>query len=353
MVAGSREEFRALLDDFLACRSRAGVARARAEFDPGRIVFLCSGQGSQWPRMGWPLFEMQPVFREAMEECDGLIRKHAGWSAIEAISADAGQSKLQDTEYAQPSLLAIEVALTRLWRSWGIEPAAFIGHSAGEVAAAHLAGVLSLEEAVRLTVHRGRIMQASTGLGKMAVVHSSADRVAKEIETYGGRISIGAINSPRATVISGESELVEAVIAKLGGRGVACRLMPVNYAFHSAQMEPFEHQLVRELGRVDAQPELIPLFSTVLGRRVRGEEMDAAYWGRNIRQPVLFAAALEAAAEMGWHSFLEIGPIPCCSVRPPSARERRAFSFPRFGTTITIQVRCFRRQACSTRMDTG
>ena len=310
LTAATHAEMCGLLDDFLEGRSRSGIAHARMSQRPGAIGFVCSGQGSQWPRMGISLYGQEPVFRAAIDACEEWIHRWAGWSLLERLSTPEAESKLGDTEYAQPAIFAIEVALARLLESWGIQPGCVIGHSAGEVAAAHIAGVLSLEEAARVVVNRGRIMQPSTGHGKMAAVRLAAAAVVKELALLGNKVSIGAINSPQSTVISGDGEAVDALVNLWRERGVSCVTMPVNYAFHSAQMQPFNEELVAALGTVETHPEKFPLISTVLGRKASAAEFNAAYWGRNIRRTVQFAAAMEAACSLGAETFVEIGPHP-------------------------------------------
>ncbi len=310
VTARSREEFCRLFDDFLASRSRAGISAGRATADPPPIAFVFSGQGSQWAGMGAALKGHYPVFDAALRECDALIQRRAGWSVVAELSAEGSDSRLSDTEYAQPALFALEVALARLWESWGITPDLVIGHSAGEVAAAHISGALSLEESVSVVVQRGRIMQAATGLGQMAVVQLPASVVASEIGEHASELAIGAINSPESTVISGAHALIDAQVEAWSRRGIACRMMPVNYAFHSPQMQPFREELVLALGRVDAREGAVRMISTVLGRVINGSELDAAYWGRNIRETVLFADAIQAAASLGVRTFLEVGPHP-------------------------------------------
>ena len=310
LTAANHEDLCRLLDDVIEDRPRRDIARGRAGHRPESIVFVCSGQGSQWARMGASLLRAEPVFRAAIEECEGIIPRYANWSLIEQLSAPEGQSKLAETEYAQPAIFAIEVALARLWESWGIVPAAIIGHSAGEIAAAHIAGVLSLNDALRIVVARGRLMQAATGHGKMATVRLPPSIVAKDLAPYGTRLSIAAINSPESTVISGDSDAVEGLLQGWLGRGIECRLLPVNYAFHSAQMRTYSEELVRVLGSVETHPERIPIISTVVGKVARGQEFDASYWGRNIRRTVLFGAAVQAAMDLELRTFLELGPHP-------------------------------------------
>jgi len=309
LTAGSHQELCGLLDDFLEGRARSGIARGRAAQRGEGVVFVCSGQGSQWAGMGMSLLRAEPVFRAAIEECERLIQGRAGWSLVEQLAA-VETSKLSDTEFAQPAIFAIEVALARLWQSWGVVPAGIIGHSAGEVAAAHIAGVLSLEEAVRIVALRGRLMQGATGQGKMAAVHLPASRVAKDLAPYGARVSIAAINSPESTVIAGDPDSVDELVRGWLGRGIGCRLLPVNYAFHSSQMRPYSEELARALGSVETRAAKIPVVSTVFGRITRAEEFDAAYWGRNILRTVLFSDAVLAATDLQLRTFVEIGPHP-------------------------------------------
>jgi acyl transferase domain-containing protein/NADPH:quinone reductase-like Zn-dependent oxidoreductase len=312
VVAGTREEFSERLAEFLnGTASAAQVAKGRASQEGEGVVFVFSGQGSQWPRMGSALFEQEPVFRAAIEECHERMKEFADWRLIDELLAPAETSKLSHTEYAQPAIFAVEVALTRLWQSWGVTPLAVIGHSAGEIAAAHVAGVLDMREAARLVVTRGRLMERATGFGKMATVALPASAVAERIRPLGDAVSIAAMNSPKSTVIAGAPEAVQQLTAEWTQKGVACVALPVDYAFHSAQMQPFSEELVSALGTVAAGEVKVPILSTLRGARVtRGTEFDANYWGQNIRRPVLFANAVHAALEMKARTFLEVGPHP-------------------------------------------
>ncbi|HXE05850.1 MAG TPA: beta-ketoacyl synthase N-terminal-like domain-containing protein, partial [Bryobacteraceae bacterium] len=309
IAASSHAELCSLLEDFVKGRLRHGTANGRAAQDTG-VVFVCSGQGSQWARMGMVLLREEPLFRAALQECDDCVRQLAGWSLLAEIELPPSESKLGETEYAQPALLAVEIALARLWASWGVRPAAIIGHSAGEVAAACIAGILPLDEAMRVVVQRGRLMQAATGQGKMATVRLPATTVAKELAAAKSDVSIAAVNSPQSTVISGNSEAVQSLVSLWLARGIASRLLPVNYAFHSGQMQSYSEQMVRILGSVKTGLGTVPVLSTVLGRPALGHEFDAPYWGRNIRRTVQFRAAVDVALAMGYSNFLEVGPHP-------------------------------------------
>ncbi|HAJ59522.1 MAG TPA: hypothetical protein DCP31_09835 [Cyanobacteria bacterium UBA8543] len=275
-----------------------------------KVVFVFSGQGSQWWGMGRELWHFESVFRTTLEQCDQLLAPLANWSLVEELMADESQSRLAETEIAQPVIFAVQVALAALWKSWGVEPKAIVGHSLGEVAAAHVAGVLSLEDAVRVVFHRARLMQKGTGQGKMAAVELSLADAESLLAKYEGRLSIAAINSPTSIVLSGEKTALEEVLQTLQQQQIFCRLLPVNYAFHSPQMEPFQDELVQLLQGLNPNSSKIPIISTVTGLAQDGQDFDAVYWGRNIREPVRFADAIAHLVQKKHNLFLEISPHP-------------------------------------------
>jgi len=241
------------------------------------------------------------------------LRPHAGWSLLAELTAAEADSRLEETEIAQPAIFALQVALAAVWRSWGITPDAVVGHSVGEIAAAHLAGALTLDDAVRVVYHRSRLMQQATGLGQMAQVELPLAEAERAIADYGDQLAIAAVNGPRTTVLSGAAAALGAVLAALRAQGVSSRLLPVNYAFHSAQMTPFQQELEEALQGLAPQPAAIRIYSTVSGAEASGAEFDAAYWGRNVREPVRFAAAIGALAQDQYSIFLEISPHPVLS----------------------------------------
>ncbi|MCC5666482.1 SDR family NAD(P)-dependent oxidoreductase [Nostoc sp. CHAB 5784] len=315
-LADSSAELQERLQDFLQGKSDAHQSSGRNHrHRRPKIVFVFSGQGPQWWAMGRELLEQEPVFRATIEECDALIKLHTNWSLLAELTADASQSRLQETEIAQPAIFALQVALTHLWRFWGIEPKAVVGHSLGEVAAAHIAGVLSLADAVQLICDRGRLMQQATGNGKMAAVELSPKDTEYWLRGYEGQLAIAAINSPTSTVVSGEPAAIESFLELLQREQptVYCKLLPVNYAFHSPQMLPFAEELVETLDQLQPQAAKIPIFSTVTGQSSNGADFDAAYWGRNLQQPVRFAPAIEELVSAGQTIFLEISPHPVLS----------------------------------------
>jgi acyl transferase domain-containing protein/NADPH:quinone reductase-like Zn-dependent oxidoreductase/NAD(P)-dependent dehydrogenase (short-subunit alcohol dehydrogenase family)/acyl carrier protein len=311
LVGHSREEMVRHLETFLQGEFSAGLSSGYESLDrESRLVFVFSGQGSQWIGMGRELPGKEPVFRAALEECDRLFSRYDGWSLLEELEADESHSRLDETEITQPAIFAIQVALSDLWHSRGIKPDAVVGHSIGEVSAAYAAGVLSLRDAVRVVFHRSRLMQKAAGKGKMALVELTWDEARRELAGYGDRLSAAAINSPTSTVLSGEPAALEEVLQSLRRREISCRVLRLNYAFHCSQMDPFVGELVRSLEGLEPRPAAIPIYSTVTGKVSSGGEFDAAYWGRNIREPVRFAAAVDELLKDGHRIFLETSPHP-------------------------------------------
>jgi len=273
------------------------------------IVFVFSGQGPQWWAMGRELLEREPVFQAALQQCDALFYDCASWSLLQELTADEASSRLQETAIAQPVLFALQVALTALWQSWGVVPEAVVGHSMGEVAAAYVSGALSLPDAVQVIFHRSRLLQRLTGSGRMAMVDLPLAAVKPLLRGY-PKLSIAAINSPNATVLSGDAAALEHMVEALQQQSIECRFLPVNYAFHSWQVEPLQDELVHALQSIQPRPTTVPLVSTVTGQRVDGQALNASYWSRNLRSPVLFQAAMEALSQSEPSLFVEIGPHP-------------------------------------------
>ncbi len=274
------------------------------------LAFVFSGQGPQWFGMGRELLAEEPIFRAAFEECDALLRRHASWSLLQELAADESQSRLDQTEIAQPAVFALQVALAALWRSWGIVPDAVLGHSVGEVAAAHFSGALSLDDAVAVIYHRGHLMERGRGKGQMAAVEISSEEALEILQNFSGQLAIAAVNGPTSTVLSGDSAALADALELLEKRRVVIHRLPVNYAFHSPQMEPCRAELVHVLKGLKARPTSIPMISTVTAEAVADGALDAAYWGRNLRELVRFADAVNTLLAQGITAFLEIGPHP-------------------------------------------
>ena len=263
--------------------------------------------------MGRELLDSIPIFRRVIARCADEMKRYAEWDLLEELTRDEVSSRLDETEIAQPALFSLQVALAAVWRSWGIEPHALIGHSVGEVAAAHLGGALSFDDAVKVICLRGRLMQRATGLGKMAAIELPEAHVEELLESYRDRVSIAAINSPTSTVISGDSAAIDEIVAAAKSRGFRSKVLPVDYAFHSPQMEPFGTEMAKAVSGLKAQFASVRVYSTVTGALSTEEDFNAVYWGRNIRQTVRFAAAVRAMLDAGVNTFVELSPSPVLS----------------------------------------
>jgi acyl transferase domain-containing protein/aryl carrier-like protein len=321
----------------VAAPDTAGLADALEAFTAGRredrtvtetlplhrhrkVAWLFTGQGSQYPRMGERL-RAEPAYAAAIEEVaahlDPLLDRPLAdlLGQAPADGADPGDpsSPLHLTGYTQPALFAVEYALARLWQSWGVVPAAVMGHSVGEFVAATVAGVMDLPDACRLIAARGRLMQSLPAGGVMATVVCDEARAREAIGERGGSVSVAAVNGPADTVISGPAADVAAITAELEREGVKHRLLTVSHAFHSPLMEPVVDEL-REVARsITYRAPVIPLVSNVTGRMVAPDEIDAEYWVRHALGAVRFADGIRTLYDDSFRTFLEIGPQPVLS----------------------------------------
>jgi acyl transferase domain-containing protein/NADPH:quinone reductase-like Zn-dependent oxidoreductase/SAM-dependent methyltransferase/NADP-dependent 3-hydroxy acid dehydrogenase YdfG/acyl carrier protein len=275
-----------------------------------KLAFVFSGMGPQWWGMGRQLLAEAPVFRNEIEACDTLFQREAGWSLLEQMSGTSGDSRMDQAEVAQPANFALQMALTALWRSWGIEADAIVGHSAGEVAGACAAGILSLEDGVRVIYHRSRLQQRAIDKGRMLAIGLAASQASAAMGRFRGRVAVAAINSPRSVTLSGDQDALEQIAEVLRDTQVFTRMLDTRVPYHSHYMDPLEGELVASLAEIAPQPAAIPFYSAVTSERVDGRELDAAYWWANIRQPVLFGSALEHMLAEGFDAFVELGPHP-------------------------------------------
>lgn len=312
LVAHSPEEGVAQLTAFLNGDKRAGLSAGRRTWEASKkLAFVFSGQGSHWLGMGRDLLAQEPVFRAVLTEIDRLLRQHVEWSLLEVLAAEPERSRLDETDVTQPAIFAIQVGLAALWRSWGISPDAVVGHSLGEIAAAHVAGALSLEDALQVVVYRSRLMKRVAGQGKTAVVGLPFDQAQLMVAGNEDRLAIAGSNSPASSVLSGDPGALERVLQFAERRDIFCRMLQgVDIAFHSPQMEPLKAQLTEALAGIAPDQASIPIYSTVTAKLHEGARFDATYWGDNLREPFLFADAIQEMLKAGYTTFVEVSPHP-------------------------------------------
>jgi acyl transferase domain-containing protein/NADPH:quinone reductase-like Zn-dependent oxidoreductase/acyl carrier protein len=302
-----RENLRTFAQGSLLPCGRAGVA---APGRPLRLAFVFSGMGPQWWGMGRELLQDEPVFRAAIEQIDQIFLAHAGWSLLDEFKVIEQDSRVALTEVAQPLNFAIQVGLAALWRSWGVEPDCVVGHSVGEVAAAHVSGMLDLDDAVKVSLYRSRVQAKARGKGAMLAVGLAADLAHHCLNGLADRAVIAAVNSQSSCTFSGDPAALRELADILTRKNIFNRLLKVDIAYHSPQMDPLEPELRVALQGLRPLAPRFPLYSTVTGQRSEGNCWDAEYWWQNVRQPVLFAAAMSEMIAHGHDAFLEIGPHP-------------------------------------------
>ncbi|WP_078877741.1 type I polyketide synthase, partial [Streptomyces sp. 150FB] len=279
-----------------------GEARA------GRTVFVFPGQGTQWTGMALELADAEPVFADHLDMCARALAPHVDWTLREVL---ADEEALRRVDVVQPALFSVMVSLAELWRAYGVEPDAVVGHSQGEIAAAVVAGALTLEDGAKAVALRSQVIRRSlAGKGGMVSVAADLETVRGLLEPHAGRIGVAAANGPGATVVSGDPDALDALVTDCESRGLRARRIPVDYASHSAQVEELRDELLTTLADLRPRPGTVPLLSTVHAEPIDGATMDAEYWYRNLREPVAFHAATEALLRTGHGLFIEVGPHP-------------------------------------------
>lgn len=286
-----------------------GSMAGRISQKPGPLVFVCTGMGPQWWGMGRELFRENGTFAEALKQCDEVFRNIAGWSILDEMLAEEGSSRMDEPEVAQPANFCLQVALAALWEKWGIRPDAIVGHSVGEVGAAYLSGALSLEEAMAVSHHRSRLQQSLRGSGGMLAAGMGEEEAIERLSKREG-VSIAAVNSPVSVTLAGEMVPLREMAEELERDGVFQRMLAVDVPYHSAVMEPLQAGFRAALASLNPSPTRIPLYSTVTGDRLDGEQCRAGYWWGNLRHPVRFEQAVRRLISAGYRTFLELGPHP-------------------------------------------
>ncbi|MFF3350907.1 SDR family NAD(P)-dependent oxidoreductase, partial [Streptomyces sp. NPDC002779] len=305
----------------LASGAVAGNAVSGAAVASGAPVFVFPGQGSQWLGMGRGLLESSPVFAARIGECEAALGPFVEWSLSEVLTGD-DDGWMWRVDMVQPVLWAVMVSLAAVWESLGIEPAAVIGHSQGEIAAAAVVGALSLEDAARVVALRSAaIRDELAGRGGMLSLATGAEQASAWVSSYGDRVSIAVYNGPDATVVAGDPEALDEISARAEAAGVRARRVPVDYASHSAHVEDIRERLLEDLAPVVPQVSRVPIISTVTGGLLDTETMDASYWYEGLRQPVRFTEAVQVAMGQGHFRLIEVSAHPVLTMGVQSIAE--------------------------------
>ncbi|MFU0240847.1 type I polyketide synthase, partial [Streptomyces scabiei] len=325
---------RALLDALaaLADRSAASGAVEGQARGGGRTVFVFPGQGSQWAGMGADLLDAAPVFAERVARCERALSPYVDWSLTDVLRGEPGAPSLERVDVVQPALWAVMVSLAALWRSYGVEPSAVVGHSQGEIAAAVVAGALSLDDGARIVALRSRALVALAGAGGMVSLAVSEDRARALLAPHGDHVCVAAVNGPDAVVVAGRPDALTDLLAACESDGVRARRIPVDYAAHSAEVARVRDDLLDALADVAPRTGGTPLYSTVTGEPLDGSLLTADYWYRNLREPVEFARATERLLDAGFDLFVEASPHPVLTAGVEGTAERAGRTVTTVGT---------------------
>jgi phthiocerol/phenolphthiocerol synthesis type-I polyketide synthase C len=309
VAARHREELASALRSFVAGHTCSNLISSSAVSISAKTAFVFSGNGAQWAGMGRVALDRSRAFAGHFEDVDRAYQAVAGVRLLDLIQTEDLVHQINRTEIAQPLLFAIQVALAKCLMERGVHPAASIGHSVGEVAAAHISGALDLEQAVSVIRARSHRQEIARGLGRMAALQASdADAQALIAEAKLEHVVVAAINSPRAVTVAGDGDEVRTLVQHARGRQIAGKLLDIQYPFHSARLDPARQFILDDLSGLKPQPSKSPMYSTVEGKVIDGMQLNGEYWWMNVRQPVRFLDAIAAAAKDGCQVFIEIGP---------------------------------------------
>ncbi|WP_369683239.1 SDR family NAD(P)-dependent oxidoreductase [Pseudomonas agarici] len=297
----------------------------------GKVVFVFPGQGSEWAGMASVLLATAPVFKAQIEACERAFAPYLDWSLGEVLSG-IDNRELNQVDVVQPVLFAVMVSLAALWRSMGIEPDAVVGHSQGEIAAAFVAGALSLEDAAQIVIRRSQAFKGLPGKGAMLTVALGAEALAPYLMPWGERLSIAAVNSPDATLVAGEAQAIEVLLNELTQAQIFARRLNVEGASHCALVESVGQEFLRHLAPIAPRTSELALYSTVTGDLIEGTELDARHWYRNLRQTVRFVDVTEKLLDNGHRFFIEVSPHPVLNVALKQTLEKRSFATAVAGT---------------------
>ncbi len=310
IVGDGREELLAGLGRLAREEPAGNVIEGMGPGGGDGVVFVFPGQGSQWEGMALGLLERSPVFAERIHVCAEVLTEYVDWSLLDVLHGAEHAPKLDRLDVVQPVLFAVMVSLAELWRACGVEPVAVLGHSQGEIAAAYVAGGLSLEDAVRVVALRSRVLSGLVGKGGVLSIAASADWVQERLQQWGGRISIGGMNSPGSVGVVGDMEALSGLLEECGREGIRARHVPATVASHSPQVEPLREELLGVLAGIVPRSGDVPFYSTVTGGLLDTAELDGEYWYRNTREPVQFERTIRGVLESAPRAFAEVSPHP-------------------------------------------
>ncbi len=313
VVGGDRDELLAGLGALTRGESSAGVVEGAADLDGG-VVFVFAGQGSQWEGMAVELLDCSPVFAEAMRACGEALAEFVDWSVEGVLRGTPGAPSLERIEVVQPALFAVMVSLARLWGACGVRPAAVVGHSQGEIAAAHVAGGLSLGDAARVVALRSRMLAGLVGHGAVASVAQGVEQVRERLQRWGGRLVVAGVNGPRSVGVAGDREALLEFLQECTAEGLRAREVPGTVASHSQYVEVYREEVLEVLAQVAPRSGEVSFYSTVTGGPLDTAELDAGYWYRNLRETVEFERVTRALLGEGHRAFIEISPHPVLSM---------------------------------------
>ena len=309
VVAADNADAARILATYLDGQQQGVTVGHAVPSTPPELVFMFTGQGSQYVGMGRQLYDTEFVFRSAMDECAALVDPYLDRALLDVIWGEGESATLiDDTAFTQPALFAIEYSLAQLWRSWGVEPTAVVGHSVGEYVAATLAGVFSLSDGLKLIAARGRLMSALPRDGTMVAVFADEQAVQEAIDGLEEFVSIAAVNGPVNTVVSGTIDAIEIALSRLASRQIEFQRLKVSHAFHSPLMNPILDEFEKIAASVTFKPRRIGLISNVTGTHAGADITRPSYWRRQVREAVRFGDAIEALLDDGYRMFLEVGP---------------------------------------------
>ncbi|SCL73304.1 type I polyketide synthase [Micromonospora peucetia] len=335
VFATDRDDLAAALDALAAGRPTPQTV-TRVPGTPGEVAFVFPGQGSQWVGMAAELLDTAPVFAAKFAACAEALRPYVDWSPTDVVRGAPDAPSLERVDVVQPTLFAVSVSLAALWESYGVRPSAVVGHSQGEIAAAYVAGGLTLDDAAAVVALRSRIIAGIAGDGGMVSVATTADEATATITRWAGRIALAAVNGPTSVVVSGDSAALDELVAHYESREVRVRRIPVDYASHSAHVEQLRDQLLELLAGLRPRTGEVRFRSTVEGDWLDTAALDADYWYRNLRQTVRFDDAVRSLVAAGYRTFVEVSAHPVLTM---AVQESVELAADPDGVTVTGSLR--------------